>query len=200
MIKNKNCFCRLEFHNYKELENANSYKDASIFLKNEEFNVEEFSNINSLKDRLKDLYERWQYVPRVKNSKRKISPVYYIYNSNNQRGRIGYTNFGWRSPYNYFYGYISQSFTGKFGVKRYLSQFRPQIEGEELELLPPNLDWYFSSQVELDSEEIFDVVTKAFLQNRKFTEEELVELRQKLFYPEMVKRGYISILNSEAEN
>lgn len=200
MTKNENYFCRLEFHNYKELESINSYKDTSIFIDDEEINVENFSSIHHLKNRLIDLYNRWQYIPYIKNLKDKIYPTYFFYNSNSKISHVSYTNFGWRSPYNYFYGYISQTFVNKFGIKRYLSHFEPQIKGEELELLLSNFDVRFFPQVELDSEEIFDVVTKAFLQNKKFTEEELVEIRQKLFYPEMFKRGYIDVLNSEAEN
>ena len=199
MSKNGHNFCRLEFHNYKELESVNSYKDTSIFFKNKEFNVENFSSINCLKDRLKDLYDRWQYVPFIKNLKDKIYPIYYLYNSNNEISLISYTSFGWKAPYNYFYGYISQIFTRKFSIKRYLSHFRPQIQGEELELISPDYhEPSFRHRVELDSEEIFDMVTEVFLQNKKFTEEELVPIRQELFYPEMVKRGYIDVLNSES--
>ena len=173
MYKSENNFCRLEFHNYKELESINSYKDTSVFFKNKEFNVENFSDINCLKDRLKDLYDRWQYIPFVRNLKDKIYPIYYLYDSNNEISRVIYTPFGWKAPYNYFYGYISQTFTRKFSIKRYLRHFQPQIQGEELELISP--DYYepsFLPQVELDSEEIFDIVTEAFLQNRKFTEKE----------------------------
>lgn len=185
MNKQSNFYCRMESLCRNQLIfDREAEKSKSKYVSNENVYVEYFENINLLKKRVLALTDSWKN--RFEYNKEITHyPGLYIINKYNQDKAIGFCFNKW---------YICDSEFSRYARKYLYSNFQEKYLAniEKLETKPFVIDssWeLFDCELNLLTEKIFDTELNLFLNQEKATE----KIKQDLFYPEIVERGYINI-------
>ena len=201
-----NFYCRLEgFYQPLFDKDLAVTKQDSILLGREVY-VKEFNDIKSLKQQIKDYTQIWitiypekeRYLSNKKwknnrikdqlDEKRDRYPGFMILNSNKDWVTIGYCYRGWHFIGNEFSKYINKYIINLHGIDRFI-EYRKKLNGRNfLFLIPEVLEEHERALI---SDELMDLELEHFLEGKEITE----KIEQEVFYPEMVRRGYIDILN-----
>ena len=111
----------------------------------------------------------------------------------NRWGKSKYVGFcykGWFMMGNGFSSYLMQYAVNLYGIPEY-AKYLKKIPGRNfIFMIPDAMD---EEEINLLSEELFNLELKRILDGEETTE----EIKQNVFYPEMVKRGYVDILNKK---
>jgi hypothetical protein len=204
MLQNNISYCRLEIsYNYLFEDELTETKQKSLFLQKDVY-VKNFNNIESLKNQIIKLTEIWlnKYPEREKywnddvwkiymkyNGKdedRDKYPAFMIYNRWNDWRIIGICYKGWHMGSN-FEQYIRHYAINLFGKPGYIKQLE-KIQGRNFIFMTP--EFHGTEEMNLLSDELLNLELEYFLENKEMTD----EIKQKVFYPEMVKRGFVEVL------
>ena len=191
MNKNNNAYCRFEnFCCHFLQDETTTVKEKSWDAPIEDVYVEYFTDINSLKKRILQLYEVWMNKHKFNDrQKEAYYPGFIIVNQWNQRTTVGFCPQGWHFLGSGFSSYI-RKYIIALDYDKYLRNIRKiQGRGFDFDVSTDNADY----EMNLLSDELMDLELKHFLEGEEITE----EIKQKVYYPEMVRRGYIDILGEK---
>ena len=210
-IMNNNDFCcKLEgFHDILFKNDPNVNKENSTFFKREVY-TKTFNNIDNLKQHVVSCTKAWircypekerylsdEYWQRNKignllDEKRDLYPGFLILNRWKDWRTIGYCYKGWHLIGNEFSKYLNKYIIDLHGVDNLLKYQRKLDTKNFLFLIPQAFDDF---ERKLISNEIIDIELRHFLYREEITK----KIEQEVFYPEMVRRGYIDILDKKSD-
>jgi hypothetical protein len=206
MIQNNSSYCRLEIsYNYLFEDEPTETKHKSLFLQKDVY-VKNFDNIKSLKEQIIEITEIWlnKYPERErywnddvwkncmkyngKDEDRDKYPGFMIYNRWGNWTIIGICYKGWRMGSN-FEQYLRHYAINIYGIQGYGKQLE-KIQGRNFIFMTPEFHGF--EEMYLLSDELVNFELEYFLENKEMTD----EVKQEVFYPEMVKKGFIEVLGS----
>jgi len=206
MIENQNPYCRLEsFYSYLLKDQLNVYKYKFSDYVGEVY-VKDFNDIESLKYQVIKSTEFWikkhpeqerfwsdeewkiRIRQGIKDKDRDSYPGFMVRNRWDQYAIIGFCYQGWFVLGNAFYRNLLEYAVGLYGISDYAKQLN-QVSNRDFIFMIP--DVHDEKDTNLLSDKLFDLEIKRLLNGEKETE----EITQKIFYSEIVKRGYIEILS-----
>ncbi|MGL5940290.1 MAG: hypothetical protein ACRC2S_07875 [Waterburya sp.] len=205
MLQNNIFYCRLEISYARLLKDEpTATKKKSLFLQKDVY-VQNFNSINSLKKQIIKLTEIWLNIFPEKekywnddvwrtiikykgmDENRDTYPGFMIYNHWNDWRIIGICYKGWHMLGSNFEQYLHNYAINLFGKPGYLKQLE-KIQGRNLIFMTP--EFHGIEEMFLLSDELVNFELEYFLENKEMTD----EIKQKAFYPEMVKKGFIEVL------
>ena len=191
MIAN-NVYCRFENFCFNfDLDNTTTVREKSLYNPDEDVYVENFTNIASLKTRVLELYEIW-INKRKLNDKQEYTyyPGFIIFHQYGDSKTIGFCPLGWHFFNGGFANYI-RNYLIALDYDRYPQNLR-KIEGRGCDFNVGTED-YGDDEMNFLSDELMDLELEYFLEGKEITE----KIKQEVFYPEMVRRGYVDILDRQ---
>ena len=192
MNKNNNVYCRFEnFCCHFLQDEATAAKEKSLYLPIEDVYVEYFTDIASLKIRIFELYKIWMNQHGYNNRSEETYdyPGFIIFNQYGDSSVVGYCPLGWHFFNGGFTNYICQ-YVIALGIDKYPQNIRKiQGHGFDFDVSVEHMDY----EMNLLSDKLMDLELEHFLEGKEITE----KIEQEVFYPEMVRRGYIDILNEK---
>ncbi|MBE9047001.1 hypothetical protein IQ255_21795 [Pleurocapsales cyanobacterium LEGE 10410] len=189
MNKNNNAYCRFEnFCCHFLQDETKAVKEKSWDAPIEDVYVEYFTDIASLKMRVLQLYEIWMHKHGFNNrQKGAYYPGFIICNQHGEHTVIGFCPHGWHFFNGSFSNYI-RNYLIALDYDRYPQNLRKiQGRGYDFDVSVDHGD----DEMNLLSDKLMDLELEHFLEGKEITN----EIKQEVFYPEMVRRGYIDILN-----
>lgn len=189
MNQESNLYCRFEnFCCHFLQEKTNTVKEKSWNAPIEDVYVEYFSDIHSLKMRVLQLYNTWMNKHKFHNRQEEAYyPGFMIFNQWHDWTIIGFCPQGWHLFNSGFSTYI-RLYVISLNFDQYSKHIRKiQGRGFDFDISVDHMDY----EMNLLSEELMDLELKCFLERIEITE----KIKQEVYYPEMVRRGYIDILN-----
>ena len=130
------------------------------------------------KNRIKYLYDK----------KRDHYPGFLIFNRKKDWKIIGFCYGGWYTLDNNFTKYLHTYIYDLYGNENF-HKYRNKLKGKKFLFLIPEVNEVHERN--LLSNELIDIELKHFLEEEEITE----KIKQEIYYSEMVRRGYIDILN-----
>lgn len=196
MFQKPSAYCRLEsFCCHHISDNESLIEEQSHFLYNEKVYVNNFDNLLDLKKRVVKLKELWErrYFSLKKNrviNNIDVYPGFMIYNCSKEWKIISFCNLGWYVLGSNFNYYINQYIINLHGIDKHLEVIN-KIPSRKISFLIPDVKEEL--EMNLFSEKLMNIELESFLDGKEITE----EIKQEVYYPEMVRRGYIDIIGKK---
>jgi len=204
-----NFYCRFEdLHFTSSSPEIELIEEDSIFL-DDIISVSYFRDIPSLKSHVLNMTKIWIERAERKNSKllvmesnnnfgyKKISnwatlnyPRFMIYNRWMNWSIIGFCDRGWHVGSNNFEQYMMHYAVDIHGISKY-AEVLASIPARNFNFVMGELTE--ESEINLLTDELVDLELEHFLDGKEITE----EIRQEVYYSEMVRRGYLDIIGKK---
>ena len=192
MNQNYAYFCRMENFCYHNLQNYHDgiNKGKSLKVTSEDVYWETFNDIFSLLERVHQLSKIW-----VENKQKNENncelleyPGFLIYNKWKDWGIVSYCLDRWYFAASNFSIYVKKYIISLHSDK--YAEYLYKLQGKTFDVTI-SID-NSGCEIDLLSKELFEVELKHFFGIEPITE----QTQQNIFYPEMVRRGYVDILNN----